>query len=80
MTKGESFCGQKQPKYYQLMTDLKEKVTKGEIRPGDKLPSEMNCQRLTRSVVRRSGKRWQYLIVKAIFMPSMAGEHFAGKE
>ena len=31
---------QKQPKYYQLMMDLEEKMKKGEILPGDRLPSE----------------------------------------
>lgn len=31
---------QKQPKYFKLMNDLKEKIIKGEIREGDKLPSE----------------------------------------
>ena len=57
MTKGESFCGQKQPKYYQLMTDLKEKVTKGEIRPGDKLPSENELSaayQISRQTVRKA--------------------------
>lgn len=57
MTKGESSCGQKQPKYYQLMTDLKEKVTKGEIRPGDKLPSENELSaayQISRQTVRKA--------------------------
>lgn len=31
---------QKQPKYFNLMNDLKEKIVKGEIKAGDKLPSE----------------------------------------
>lgn len=57
MTKGESPCGQKQPKYYQLMTDLNEKVTKGEIRPGDKLPSENELSaayQISRQTVRKA--------------------------
>lgn len=48
---------QKQPKYYQLMTDLKEKVTKGEIRPGDKLPSENELSaayQISRQTVRKA--------------------------
>ena len=48
---------QKQPKYYQLMTDLKEKMTRGEIRPGDKLPSENELSaayQISRQTVRKA--------------------------
>lgn len=48
---------QRQPKYFQLMTDLKEKMSKGEILPGDKLPSENELSaayQISRQTVRKA--------------------------
>ena len=48
---------QKQPKYFTLMEDLKEKILKGELKDGDKLPSEneLSAQyKVSRQTVRKA--------------------------
>ena len=48
---------QKELKYYRLMEDLKEKILSGEIRTGDKLPSENELSmqyQVSRQTVRKA--------------------------
>lgn len=43
-------------KYYALMEELKQAILSGQIKPGEKLPSENELSAVIKSVVTQSGK------------------------
>lgn len=64
----------KKLKYYDLMEDLREKILSGEVKPGEKIPSENQLSseyEVSRQTVRKACRSYR---MRDISMRSMAGE------